>query len=235
MLRAGGVRSRRGTDTDSRGFLLTSKIDKQLIAHQHRSALYMLLVTGEVSAVVPKLHITREARSRFRNLVGTGAPLIGVVHGSHAATRTWPAERFAEIACQLSVDGRVVVFGADAERERTAMVAGDVAIDMGGRTDLPMLAAGLAECGMVVCNDSGPLHLAAAVGTPTASVWGAGNPAETGPPHGHMILRDERLPCLECVKNVCPRQGKGTILPGAHNECLHLIEVEDMIGAIRKQ
>src|SRR5207253_5645531 len=112
MLRAGGVRSRRGTDTDSRGFLLTSKIDKQLIAHQHRSALYMLLVTGEVSAVVPKLHITREARSRFRNLVGTGAPLIGVVHGSHAATRTWPAERFAEIACQLSVDGRVVVFGA---------------------------------------------------------------------------------------------------------------------------
>ncbi|HUP87765.1 MAG TPA: glycosyltransferase family 9 protein [Longimicrobiales bacterium] len=222
MLRLGGVHSRRG-------------IEKNLIAHQHRAALYMLLATGEPPAGIPKpkLYITRELRSRFRNIVGTGAPLVGVVPGSNAPARRWPAERFAELAKELSVDGRVVVFGSAAEQEQTALVANDVAIDLGGKTDLPMLAAGLAECGMVVTNDTGSLHLAAAVGVPTVSMWGAGNPAETGPGRGHKVLRDSRLPCLECMKHECPRRGPGYILPDAHNECLHLIGVSDVIGAVR--
>ena len=235
MLRLGGVRSRRGTNTDSRSALLTSIVDKKLIVNNHRSSVYSLLTTGDLPGrrPVPKLHVTREQRSRFRALVGTGVPLIGIVPGSNAPSRMWPAERFAEVARELSVDGRVVVFGSASEAERTSLVAGDVAIDLGGKTDLTMLAAGLAECGLVVANDSGALHLAAATGVPTVSIAGAGNMAETAPPLPNMILRDKRLPCLECVKNQCPRKGKGYILPDAYNECLHLIRVKDVVGAAR--
>jgi heptosyltransferase II len=236
MLRFGHVHSRRGTNTDHRTALLTSIVDRALLAHHHRSSVYMMLVTGELPPArpVPVLTVTRDARAQFRALAGTDQPLIGIVPGSNAPSRTWFADRFAAVAGALAREGkRVVVFGSAKEQGRTHEVAATGAIDLGGRTDLATLAAGLAECDVVIGNDTGPLHLAAAVGTRTIAMWGAGNPAETGPPAGHTILRDTRLPCLECVKNVCPRKGKGFFLEDAHMECMQLIQVADVISAVR--
>ena len=236
MLRLGHVHSRRGTNTDHRSALLTSIVDRELLAHHHRSSIYVMLVTGELppERPVPALMVTREARAQFRALVGTDQALIGIVPGSNAPSRTWFPDRFAAVVAELTREGRVVVvFGSAKEKERTREVAGSGAIDLGGRTDLPTLAAGLAECDIVIGNDTGPLHLAAAAGTRTISMWGAGNPAETGPPVRHTILRDTRLPCLECVKNVCPRKGKGFLLEEAHMECMQLIQAGDVVRAAR--
>ena len=129
---------------------------------------------------------------------------------------------------------RVLVFGGPQERRLTAQVAGEAAVDLGGRTDLPMLAAGLAECALLVSNDSGPMHLAAAVGTPTVTLQGPADPAVTRPLGGrHVMLRHPELPCVPCVKNVCPRRGRGYVLPDATRECLRLISVDDALGAVR--
>lgn len=233
MLRLGGVRTRRGTNTDHRRFLLTSIVDRRLIAHTHRSSVYMLLATGEMprQRPVPSLHVPQPLRAGFRALVGTPERLIGIFPGSNAPSRTWDAMRFHTVAQQLAAGARVVVFGGPAETERTRAVAGEVAIDLGGQTGLPLLAAGLAECDLVISNDSGPLHLAAAVGSHTISLWGAGDPSETGPPPGHTVIRPQELPCLECVKNVCPRRGKGFFLADAYMECLQLITPEQVIAA----
>ena len=232
MFRLGGVRMRRGTDTDHRGALLTSRIDPALLELQHRSTAYFTIATDDVPGErpVPWLDVPKSGMMEDGKQVRNS---VGICPGSHAPSRTWPVERFAEVARTLANDTTVVVFGSPAERAITRAVAGDWAIDLGGKTDLPALASALAQCDVVISNDSGPLHLAAAVGTPTISLWGAGDPSRTGPPDGHRILRHTELPCLECVRNQCPRRGRGYILADAYNECLRLIEVDRVLDAAR--
>lgn len=237
LFAAGGVRHRRGTDTDGRGLLLHER-EPRLLPGEHRRAAYWRLVTGERTAEppAPSLAVPDEARDRWAALAGRGdRPLVGLVPGSHASSRRWDADRFAALARRLTRDGaRVVVFGGPAERALTAAVAGEVGLDAGGRTDLPLLAAGLAACALVVANDSGPLHLAAAVGAPTVSFWGAGDPVVTGPAGPrHELLRHPELPCVPCVRNTCPRQGRGYVLPDATRECLRLISTDDAVAAVR--
>ena len=238
LLKLAGVQHRRGTKTDNRGFLLNEKVDAALLEHTHRSSVYWLLATGELppKRLTPSLQIPSAVKTSLETLLprlDRSKKRIGVFPGSNAPARRWPPERFQQLVKHLSSDAEVVVFGGPDERELTKQVASDVAIDLGGKTTLPLLAAGLASCDLVLSNDSGPLHLAAAVGTATVSMWGAGDPARTGPPHGHTILRDRRLPCLECVKNQCPRSGPGYILPDAYMECMQLIPVEDVLTSAR--
>jgi ADP-heptose:LPS heptosyltransferase len=237
LLKLAGVKHRRGTNTDNRGFLLNEKVDAALLAHTHRASVYWLLACGELppQPLIPRLQIPSAMKTSLQELL----PLldrtkkrIGIFPGSNALARRWHPDRFRDLATRLATDAQVIVFGGPDERDLTKHVAGDVAYDLGGKTSLPLLAAGLASCDVVISNDSGPLHLAAAVGTRTVSLWGAGDPSRTGPPLGHTILRDRRLPCLECVKNQCPRSGPGYILPDAYMECMQLIPVEDVLTSV---
>ncbi|MFL5520626.1 MAG: glycosyltransferase family 9 protein [Gemmatimonadales bacterium] len=233
----GGVAARRGTATDGRRVLLTDAIEAPLPTAQHRASLYHTLVTGEapVAPPVPHLAIDAASHERWRALAGPHAEgAIGLFPGSNASSRRWASERFAEVARRLAEGGhRVIVFGGPGEEARSRRVAGDVALDLGGRTDLPTLAAGLASCRLVVSNDSGPMHLAAAAGTTVVAIWGAGEPRETGPlGAGHRIVRHASLPCIACRHNVCPRHGPGTYLPDADRECLALVTVDEVLAAV---
>ncbi|MBI4408494.1 MAG: glycosyltransferase family 9 protein [Gemmatimonadetes bacterium] len=241
LFAAAGVRQRRGTDTDGRGPLLTERVTRAHTNGLHRAASYLMLVTGATPAepAAPRLPVPGVLRDRFADLVpgAPAGPLIGLFPGSKASARRWSADRFRELGARLAAEGaRVAVFGAAGERALTAHVAGGAALDLGGRTDLPLLAAGLAACDLLVTNDSGPLHLAAAVGTPTVSLWGAGDPAVTGPlGPGHKLVRHAELPCVPCVQNRCPRRGSGTVLPDARRECLELVTVAEVEAAVRQQ
>ncbi|MCG6956534.1 MAG: glycosyltransferase family 9 protein, partial [Gemmatimonadetes bacterium] len=99
-----------------------------------------------------------------------------------------------------------------------------------GATDLPGLAALLSVCHLVVTNDTGPMHLAGAVGVPTVTLWGPSDPGEVRP----VGAKDARvtgpeLPCKPCFRNECPRSGAGTLLPEAHEECMRLISTDDVV------
>jgi ADP-heptose:LPS heptosyltransferase len=151
-------------------------------------------------------------------------------------------ERFAALAARLTSEGeRVVVFGGPGECALTAAIAGAVGdrsrvLDAGGRTDLPLLAAGLASLRLLVSNDSGPMHLAAAVGTPTVSVQGPADPRVTRPlGEGHLLVWGAPIPCVPCVKNECPRSGAGFRLPEAERECLRLIGVDEVEQIVLRQ
>ncbi len=239
LLRLAGIPARRGTATDGRSPLLTDRVAPVSLANEHRASAYLALVGDALPASppVPELSPEAHARERWHDLIGNNRELIGIFPGSNASSRRWDPGHFGELTARLADAGkRTVVFGGPSERHLTATAAGTHGIDLGGKTDLAVLAAGLADCRLLVTNDSGPMHLAAAVGTPTISLWGAGNPAETGPlGAGHRVLRHAELPCVPCRANTCPRSGRGTVLPRAERECLELITVDEVMTAIEQQ
>jgi len=231
LFAAARIPVRRGTATDRRRLLLTDAIPPATYGGQHRASIYWSLVTDAPppAAWRPRLVVPDEAAARWHALGIGGAPLVGLFPGGNAPSRRWAPDAFAALAARLARRPmRVVVFGGPSERALTAHVAGNAGVDLGGRTDLPLLAAGLAACRLLVTNDSGPLHVAGAVGTPTVSLWGAGDPRVTGPlGPGQRMIRHPELPCVPCTRNVCPRHGRGTWLPDARTECLALISVDD--------
>jgi ADP-heptose:LPS heptosyltransferase len=235
MFKLGGVRRIRGIDTDGRRMLLSSLVDEAVIKGRSRPSAYVELVTGAWPSEppTPVIPISEEQTAAWWSHSGLEpGPSIGVFPGGNAPSRRWDIERFAEVVKQLADDRRIIVFGGPGETEATMAVAGDRGIDMGGRTTLPMLAAALSTCDLLITNDSGPMHIAAAVGTRTLSLWGAGDPNETAVRGAaHALLRHPELPCVPCVRNECPRRGEGYVLPEARIECLRLIAVPDVVSA----
>ena len=98
--------------------------------------------------------------------------------------------------------------------------------NLAGQTDLFQLAELYRRCDVVISNDSGPMHLAAAVGTPVVAIFGPTDPALTGPyGDGHVVLR-ARIPCSPCFKDYCINR--------VHMECMNLVTVEQVLKADRK-
>lgn len=251
MFRLGGVDALRGTATDGRRLLLADAVPATRVRNRHRADLYHELVTGvaglddgQPGYLVPRLPVTADLLDQWHAtlrehghapLVDAGT-VVGIFPGSNARSRRWDADRFAGLARRLQADGvSVIVFGAASEAGLTAAVAGPHAADMGGRTPLPVLAAALSACHILVTNDSGPMHLAAAVGTRTLVVSGPADTRETAPRGaGHVYLQRLDLPCVPCVRNECPRRGAGFILPEAERECLRLIEVPEVLSTVHR-
>lgn len=152
-----------------------------------------------------------------------------VVHpGCTAPARTWSAARWAEAVRALAAAGHaVVVTGSDDERELTAEVAGTNAIDLGGRTDLAQLAAILRGASVVVAPNTGPAHLAAAVGTPVVSLFAPVVQAMRWAPYGvpTVLLGDQHAACAGSRARQCP-------IPG--HPRLNSVTALDLVEAVEK-
>lgn len=150
-----------------------------------------------------------------------------VVHpGASVPARAWPAPRCAEAVEALAAAGhRVLVTGGPAERELTAAVAGSSGIDLGGATTLPDMAALLDGAAAVVVGNTGPAHLAAAVGTPVVSLFAPVVPAARWAPYGvpTVLLGDQDAPCRGTRARECP-------VPG--HPCLASVTAEDVVAAV---
>lgn len=157
----------------------------------------------------------------------TGAPGYVVVHpGASAPARQWPARHCARAVRALAAAGyRVIVTGSDHERHLTAEVAGNTGIDLGGRTTLRTLAAVLDGACVVVAGNTGPAHLAAAVGTPVVSLFAPVVPAARWAPYGvpTVLLGDQQAPCRDSRARHCP-------VPG--HPCLSGVDPADVVAAV---
>jgi ADP-heptose:LPS heptosyltransferase len=158
---------------------------------------------------------------------GVRPPYVVVHPGASVPARAWAPERNAELVAALAAEGRrVVVTGAASERQLTAYVAGalDGVADLGGVTDLAGLAEVLRHADAVVVGNTGPAHLAAAVGTPVVSLFAPTVPAVRW--HPWLVpyeLLNVDAPCAGCRARECA-------VPG--HPCVDDVTVADVVGAL---
>ncbi len=157
------------------------------------------------------------------------APYVVLHPGASVPARAPSPRRAAAIVDALVAAGRrVVVTGGGAERSITAAVAGEPrerVLDLGGRTDLAELAGVLGRADVVVVGNTGPAHLAAAVGTPVVSLFAPTVPVERWRPWRvpHVLLGDQSAPCADSRARTCP-------VPG--HPCLDGVPVAAVLAAV---
>jgi ADP-heptose:LPS heptosyltransferase len=171
---------------------------------------------------------------RFLSAKGVDAsrPLIALNCGVGAArpARNWFPERFGSLADRLIRElGAAVVFvGGKEDKELVRNVmAGmkETALSAAGELSIAESAALLARCACLVSSDTGPLHLATAVGTRVVGLFGSTDPMRTGPIGGGHRILIKGLACVPCEEKHCPL---GT------RECMDAISIEDVFQAVRK-
>ena len=173
------------------------------------------------------------ARCRVRALLaslglGAGHPWLLIHPGATAPSRRYPAEGFGEAARVLSGElGAAVLVTGDASEVALADVvcrtAGARAHSLAGRLDLAELAALIEAAPVLITNNTGPAHLAAAVGTPSVDLYALTNPQHTPWRVPSRVLSHD-VPCRNCFKSVCPV---------GHNDCLRRIPASDVAHAVR--
>jgi heptosyltransferase II len=178
----------------------------------------------------PRLYLTDEERKQAAGWLvertGGVKPLIGIHPGAYYATQRWLPEHFAVLADRLQESFDVVLFGGPADEG----IVHRIQSLMSGRTlkvvtpDIRWFAALLSSCRLFVCNNSGPLHVASALGIPTVSIMGP-TVKELWSPLGekHAVLRMDGLSCIGCNRGVCPT---GSL------DCMRLITPQMAVEAV---
>lgn len=139
------------------------------------------------------------------------AGYAGFQLGASADARRWPVEYFAALGRTLWKEARILplVLGSAGEKSLATRYfdSGGPGLDLSGRTSLPILAAVLRQCGLLVTNDTGTMHLAAGLGVPILAIFLAtAQPWDTGPCTEDSCCLEPRLDCHPCAFNTpCPR------------------------------
>jgi heptosyltransferase-2 len=223
VARRAGIPERWGYGANLRGWLLTRAIAKPKDRHLHQSAYYRELARGlgiEVPESLPRLTVRGVADS---------APVVGFAPGAAGGhAKRWPPRRVAELVARVSKErGAVcVLVGAQADRDAAREIESSLPADVRpvnliGRTDLRLLAGVLARCGAFVSNDSGAMHLAAAVGVPVAAIFGPTNDRVTAPLGDHDVFVHQVF-CRPCMLRDCP----------IDHRCMKGITTDAVFGAV---
>jgi heptosyltransferase-2 len=213
-----GIPRRVGYPTDGRRLLLTHPVRAVARAgERHQVFRYLNLVgaLGAAGEAVPRLGVTVEAaRAADKFLahsgVDPGAAWIAVNPGSvYGGAKRWPAERFAAVADALTERRglRTVLIGSGGEAPVLRSVAQAMrtpALMLGGRTEIEALPGLLRRARLLVTNDTGAMHVAAAVGAPVLAIFGPTDLDATGPLGPRCRSVRAPVPCSPCLLRECP-------------------------------
>jgi lipopolysaccharide heptosyltransferase II len=230
-----GARVRLGFSSAGRGFLFTHRVapDRRHSMLKQQQCL-LAAIDIEMAMEQPRLILTEaERQTAAQRLRQSGLdptrPIIGIHPGGFYPTQRWPLGRFLELARQLEeADRQIAFFGTRAEERLIAQIGTEAGERVGVFFGLELreFIALMSWCRLIVCNNSGPLHLATALGLPTVSTMGPTDPVRWWPfGEGHIVVR-KPLWCSPCREGQCPL--------GTH-DCLMTISVEEMLTAVNEQ
>ena len=215
----GGVRFRIGYNTDGRGFLLSHSVirdEEVLRVHQVEYYLSLLKAMGwEAESRNPRLFVAEEDKEVIHSLlsskgIGQDHLLLGLSPGAvYGPAKRWPAERFAAVG-DWAADrwgAKIVVMGSQGEMGICGAVGHSMrhdSVNLCGRTRLGEAMALIERCQFFVTNDSGLMHIAAALNVPMVALFGSTDPVATGPRSEMARIVQKPVECAPCLKPECP-------------------------------
>jgi heptosyltransferase-2 len=235
-----GIKYRLGENIKGKGFFYNLKIPFNPNLHEVESNIRLVERIGiNVQNKDLFIHTTNAdnnfAEDIFLKNKLEGKMVIGIHPGSgihQAGFKRWPQDRFAQLADWMidSHDCSVILFGGPAEIEMAENInrlMQHEPLTMTGKTTLSQTAALIKKCSLFISNDSGLLHVASAVKTPTISLFGPTDYKKTGAYSDSSIMIRKDLPCSPCYS--------GKPVRCSHLDCLHLITVDDVKDVVRKK
>lgn len=204
----------------------------RLIRHESRRQLDLVGAIGcrtaneRISLKAPRTAVRDVGKLMDSLGVDRERPWLLIHPGATAPSRRYAPEGFARIACELAADcGYQIVFtGSESERDLIRdiqMAAGAATHSLAGCLGLEELVALISLAPVLISNNTGPVHIAAGVGTPVVDLYALTNPQHTPWAVPSRILSHD-VPCKYCHKSICPE---------GHNNCLRLVEPEAVVRA----
>lgn len=224
-----------GYGEKGKGIFLNRKLKQSQSQHMVNVYLNVLREMGlEVEAGLPFLEVNELVRDKINQMlsswgIDTKEKLIALNTGGTWQTKRWTEDGFARLGDVLNRNyGRVIFVGGPGDLsivERIVAMMETKPVIATGKTDLQELAALLDRCDLVISNDSGPVHVAAAVGTPTITIFGPSDDIKYRPlGEKHKIVKTG-IECRPCGKHQCPL---------GHHRCMTEITVDQIINVIEK-
>jgi len=229
-----GIPRRTGMPGHSRDWMLTKTVtppDNTDFSHQAYEYMGLMAPSRELTTIQPPhLELAPELIDAAIAIVEKlPRPLVGMIPGAaRGPSKQWPSKHFSQLGQRLVREEKcgIVLFGSNTEMELCTRIAKDIgnnALNLAGRTDLKKWAALLSICDVTITNDSGGMHLSAAVGTPLVAIFGITDPKKTGPIGEHCcvlrgcnngsrdIARDSQ-PARDALASISPDQVHAVVL-----------------------
>jgi heptosyltransferase-2 len=240
------IPDRIGYDTEWRRPLLTRSASpriKALDRHQVYYYLDLLYQTGlsatdylhspgfrpDIRLTVPEKGIERVESLLDQVDIDPDQILIGLNPGAYfGRAKRWFTDRYAALADHLieDLDAQILIFGSAGEKPIAQKIKTQMSHDpriLTGRTDLPTLMGLISLCRVFVTNDSGPMHLAASLGTPQVCIFGSTDEIATGPYSEKATIIHKHVDCSPCLLRECPTDLR----------CFTRIEVAEVFAAVK--
>ena len=233
----GRVKQRIGFSKDGRRFLLNKSLPFPKAKDRHLVEIYkeLLIPLGiKPSGTKPRLYIDDDELAKAqKNLekfgINQNDPLIGINPGAaYGQAKCWFPKRFQAVANDLIAEGKKIVFFGDL---KSKSMIDDICkelpssvVNLAGATSLRELMAYIKLCKLLLTNDSGPMHMASALGTDVVALFGSTNPTYTGP-YGKGAVIYKKVVCSPCYKRICPIDFR----------CMKQIEANEVLNTIKKR